>query len=194
MTFLLALTTSTITKALRLSRCNIGRYARASSGSRAIIGSNVILSSSSASATASKGRLESKNISTQLLHLSGSNPTYAKARHDDDDIGRPLRRKFSSSSSVSTGGDDVDSVLDSILDDVLSADDPKTAGDVAFDSILNDVMSDVEHGTTNLNSNYKHHSIPDILVEVCIRTQVLIYFLYSNRNRHKRTHKSKPHG
>jgi hypothetical protein len=61
----------------------------------------------------------------------------------------------------------VDSVLDSILDDVLSADDLKTAGDVAFDNILNDVMSDVERGATNLNSNEKQHSIPDILVEVC---------------------------
>lgn len=155
-----------MTKALRLSRCTIGRYTRASSGSRAI-GSNVLLSSSSASTTAGKGHLESKNISTRLLHLSGSHSTYSKARRDDDDIGRPPRRKFSSSSSVSTGGDDVDSVLDSILDDVLSADDLKTAGDVAFDNILNDVMSDVERGATNLNSNEKQHSIPDILVEVC---------------------------
>jgi len=101
-----------------------------------------------------------------LLDLSGSSPTYAKARHDDDGIGRPLRRRFSSSSSVSTSGDDVDSVWDSILDDVLSAYDPKAAGNVAFNSSLNDVMSHIEQGiTTNLNSNDKLHSFPDILVE-----------------------------
>jgi hypothetical protein len=47
MTSLLALMTSgccTIMKAFRLSRCNAGRYARASSGSKANIGSNVLLS------------------------------------------------------------------------------------------------------------------------------------------------------
>jgi hypothetical protein len=101
-----------------------------------------------------------------LLHLSGSSPTYAKACHDDDVIGRPLRRRFSGSSSVSKSGDDLDSVWDSILDDVLSAYDPKAAGNVAFNSSLNDVMSHIEQGiTTNLNSNDKLHSFPDILVE-----------------------------
>ena len=60
----------------------------------------------------------------------------------------------------------MDSVWDSILDDVLSAYDPKAAGNVAFNSSLNDVMSHIEQGiTTNLNSNDKLHSFPDILVE-----------------------------
>lgn len=221
MTFLLALTTSsccTITKALRLSR-SIG-ICRVSSGRGARSSSMLLSSSTTNKEQRREGSSSSKSTCKRFLNLSDNNHYYwstgtathlsLKARrYDDDDDGveKPLRRKFSSSTSVSAGGEDVDSVLDSILDDVLNVDTTKTVvdvradEDVVFDNILNDVMSDVEHGTSVTTYN-NHHSIPEILVEVSVniqktktkKTELFSLLPFYSRTRNAVTQNLKSHG
>mmetsp|Transcript_9688 Transcript_9688/g.14002 ORF Transcript_9688/g.14002 Transcript_9688/m.14002 type:complete len:881 (+) Transcript_9688:216-2858(+) len=143
MTFLLAVTTSVV-KALRLSR---------------VVRSTSSCSSSWTSAT--NPRFESSKTE-RAIHLSGLLPRGSRQFSSKTDTERPLSTLASTPAADSD--DDVNSMLENILDDVLKVDTAFAAVDndeteEAFDNILSDVMNEAKRGAE------ARHSIPDILIE-----------------------------